>query len=80
MGPAQIDDAVNKIFDLLNDGAQNDLYARKYLTDLLTDIYNEGILDERTMVLCSCPGYGSDEPTKCPSDCPWHGFGQEIKA
>lgn len=42
MNSRQIDDAVDKIFDLLNDGAKDDPDARKFLADLLTDVYNAG--------------------------------------
>lgn len=42
MNPRQIEDAVDKIFDLLNDGAKDDPHARKFLADLLTDVYNAG--------------------------------------
>jgi hypothetical protein len=42
MGPREIDEAVGKIFDLLNDNAKEDEYAKKFLTDLLTDVFNEG--------------------------------------
>jgi hypothetical protein len=42
MGPSQIEDSIDKIFDLLNDGAKDDLQARKVLADLLTDVYNAG--------------------------------------
>ena len=42
MNSSQIDDAVNKIFDLLNDGAKDDPDAQKFLADMLTDVYNAG--------------------------------------
>ena len=79
MGPHQIDDAVDKIIDLLNDGARDDAHAKKYLADLLTDVYNKGVEYghyDSSLVPCTCPGYGTDEQTKCPPDCEWHGFGQ----
>lgn len=41
----QIEDVVDKIFDLLNDGAKDDKIARKTLSNWLTEIYNAGYAD-----------------------------------